>query len=152
MRPFEYIRAADPAQAVAMVAVDPAADYLAGGTTQVDLMLKDGIVSPERLVDITRLPLRWITANATAIRVGATTTMEELAADPTVSERLSFVRDALLDEYRAGDASAATADVRFRPAQLSDDEIRERMSGNICRCGAYSNIVEAITEVVRSPA
>jgi xanthine dehydrogenase YagS FAD-binding subunit len=48
MRPFEYIRAADPAQAVATVAVDPAADYLAGGTTQLDLMLKDGIVSPER--------------------------------------------------------------------------------------------------------
>jgi hypothetical protein len=97
MRPFEYIRATDPAQAVATVAVDPAADYLAGGTTQVDLMLKDGIVSPERLVDVTRLPLKWITADATAIRVGATTTMEELAADPTVSERLPFVRDALLD-------------------------------------------------------
>jgi CO/xanthine dehydrogenase FAD-binding subunit len=96
MRPFEYIRATDPAQAVATVAADPAADYLAGGTTQVDLMLKDGILSPGRLVDITRLPLKWITANATAIRVGATTTMEELAADPTVSERLPFVRDALL--------------------------------------------------------
>jgi xanthine dehydrogenase YagS FAD-binding subunit len=97
MRPFEYIRATDPAQAVAMVAVDPAAGYLAGGTTQLDLMLKDGIVSPERLVDIARLPLKWITADAAAIRVGATTTMEELAADPTVAERLPFVRDALLD-------------------------------------------------------
>jgi len=97
MLPFEYIRATDPAQAVATVAVDPAADYLAGGTTQVDLMLKDGIISPQRLVDITRLPLKWITADTTAIRVGTTTTMEELAADPTVSERLPFVRDALLD-------------------------------------------------------
>ena len=97
MHPFEYIRATDPAQAVATVVADPAADYLAGGTTQLDLMLKDGIVSPERLVDVTRLPLKWITANATVIRVGATTTMEELAADPTVSERLPFVRDALLD-------------------------------------------------------
>ena len=54
---------------------------------------------------------------------------------------------ALIDEFRAGDASAATADVRYRPPQLSDDEIRERMSGNICRCGAYSNIVGAMTEV-----
>jgi CO/xanthine dehydrogenase FAD-binding subunit len=97
MRPFEYIRATDPARAVATVAADPAADYLAGGTTQLDLMLKDGILSPGRLVDITRLPLKWITADATAIRVGATTTMEELAADPAVSERLPFVRDALLD-------------------------------------------------------
>ncbi|MGR3911434.1 (2Fe-2S)-binding protein [Burkholderia sp. SR8] len=51
---------------------------------------------------------------------------------------------ALLDEFSAGAASAATADVRQRPAQLSDDEIRERMSGNLCRCGAYSNIVAAV--------
>ncbi|MEA3098265.1 2Fe-2S iron-sulfur cluster-binding protein [Caballeronia mineralivorans] len=54
---------------------------------------------------------------------------------------------ALIDEFRAGDASAATADVRFRPPQLSDDEIRERMSGNICRCGAYPNIVAAVKTV-----
>jgi CO/xanthine dehydrogenase FAD-binding subunit len=96
MRPFEYIQATEPAQAVALVSADPAADYLAGGTTQVDLMLKDGILSPARLVDVTRLPLRWITADAAAIRVGATTTMEELAADRTVSARLPFVREALL--------------------------------------------------------
>jgi xanthine dehydrogenase YagS FAD-binding subunit len=97
MRPFEYIQATGPAQAVATVAADPAADYLAGGTTELDLMLKDGIISPQRLVDITRLPLKWITADSDAIRVGATTTMEELAADPTVSQRLPFVREALLD-------------------------------------------------------
>jgi xanthine dehydrogenase YagT iron-sulfur-binding subunit len=54
---------------------------------------------------------------------------------------------ALLDEFRAGDASAVTADVRFRPPQLSDDEIRERMSGNICRCGAYPNIVSAVKAI-----
>ncbi|KVA11245.1 2Fe-2S iron-sulfur cluster binding domain-containing protein [Burkholderia sp. AU19243] len=51
---------------------------------------------------------------------------------------------ALLDEFSSGAASAVTADVRQRPAQLSDDEIRERMSGNLCRCGAYSNIVAAV--------
>jgi xanthine dehydrogenase YagT iron-sulfur-binding subunit len=54
---------------------------------------------------------------------------------------------ALIDEFRAGDASAVTADVRLRPPQLSDDEIRERMSGNICRCGAYPNIVAAVKTV-----
>ncbi|MDR5882403.1 2Fe-2S iron-sulfur cluster-binding protein [Caballeronia sp. LZ032] len=59
---------------------------------------------------------------------------------------------ALIAEYRAGDASAVTADVRFRPAQLSDDEIRERMSGNICRCGAYPNIVAAVKSVASSNA
>ncbi|MFL9962923.1 2Fe-2S iron-sulfur cluster-binding protein [Paraburkholderia sediminicola] len=54
---------------------------------------------------------------------------------------------ALLNEFRYGAASTVTADVRARPAQLSDDEIRERMSGNICRCGAYANIVAAVRAV-----
>jgi xanthine dehydrogenase YagT iron-sulfur-binding subunit len=36
--------------------------------------------------------------------------------------------------------------------QMTEAELRERMSGNICRCGAYSNIVEAIVEVARRPA
>jgi xanthine dehydrogenase YagT iron-sulfur-binding subunit len=54
---------------------------------------------------------------------------------------------ALLAELRAGGASAVTADVRSEPASLSDAEIRERMSGNLCRCGAYPNIVQAIRAV-----
>jgi xanthine dehydrogenase YagT iron-sulfur-binding subunit len=53
---------------------------------------------------------------------------------------------AVLDEIKAGIPSHATADLTAAPA-LTEAEIRERMSGNICRCGAYSNIVEAITEV-----
>jgi xanthine dehydrogenase YagS FAD-binding subunit len=96
MRPFEYVRPANPAQAMATVTADPAAAYLAGGTTQLDLILKDGIFSPERLVDITRLPLKGITASDTGIRVGATTTMEELAAHPALAGRLPVVREALL--------------------------------------------------------
>ncbi|APA87504.1 2Fe-2S iron-sulfur cluster binding domain-containing protein [Paraburkholderia sprentiae WSM5005] len=51
---------------------------------------------------------------------------------------------ALLSEFRNGTASIVSADVRARPAALTDDEIRERMSGNICRCGAYANIVAAV--------
>ncbi|WP_133647024.1 2Fe-2S iron-sulfur cluster-binding protein [Paraburkholderia flava] len=54
---------------------------------------------------------------------------------------------ALLHEFDAGAASTVTADVRRRPPQLSDDEIRERMSGNLCRCGAYPNIVAAVRTV-----
>ena len=53
---------------------------------------------------------------------------------------------AVLDEIKAGIPSHVTADLTA-PVQLSEAEIRERMSGNICRCGAYSNIVEAMTEV-----
>ena len=52
----------------------------------------------------------------------------------------------VLDEIRRGIPSHVSADLAARPL-LSADELRERMSGNICRCGAYSNIVEAVTEV-----
>ena len=53
---------------------------------------------------------------------------------------------ALLNEIKQGIPSHVSADLNVRPL-LSADEIRERMSGNLCRCGAYSNIVDAITEV-----
>jgi len=51
---------------------------------------------------------------------------------------------ALLGEARAGEPSAVTDLRATKPSLLSDEEIRERMSGNICRCGAYTNIVAAI--------
>jgi xanthine dehydrogenase YagT iron-sulfur-binding subunit len=53
---------------------------------------------------------------------------------------------AVLDEIKRGIPSHATADLASAPL-LSAQELRERMSGNICRCGAYANILEAITEV-----
>jgi xanthine dehydrogenase YagT iron-sulfur-binding subunit len=56
---------------------------------------------------------------------------------------------AMLGEITAGIPSHVTADLSARP-ELTGMEIRERMSGNICRCAAYSNIVEAITEVAGS--
>jgi xanthine dehydrogenase YagT iron-sulfur-binding subunit len=58
---------------------------------------------------------------------------------------------AVLDEISAGIPSHVSNDLTARP-RLSGVEIRERMSGNICRCGAYSNIVDAITEVAGRPA
>jgi xanthine dehydrogenase YagT iron-sulfur-binding subunit len=58
---------------------------------------------------------------------------------------------AALDEVRAGVPSAVTRDLPSNAAiQLSDDEIRERMAGNICRCGAYPNIVAAVRYVSQS--
>jgi CO/xanthine dehydrogenase FAD-binding subunit len=96
MRPFEYVRADDPAAAVALVSADPRAEYLAGGTNELDLCLKDGVIEPRRLVDITRLPLHAISRAEDTLRVGALVTMNELAEDPTVGERVPFVRDALL--------------------------------------------------------
>jgi xanthine dehydrogenase YagT iron-sulfur-binding subunit len=56
----------------------------------------------------------------------------------------------MLDEARRGMPSAVTLDlVHAGPAQLDESEIRERMSGNICRCGAYPNIVSAVRAVHR---
>ena len=52
----------------------------------------------------------------------------------------------VMDEVKRGVPSHVTASLTEHPL-LSVAELRERMSGNICRCGAYSNIVEAITEV-----
>jgi xanthine dehydrogenase YagT iron-sulfur-binding subunit len=52
---------------------------------------------------------------------------------------------ALLREAERGDASFVTENLRdAHPVELTPDEIRERMSGNICRCGAYPGIVEAV--------
>jgi len=54
---------------------------------------------------------------------------------------------ALLDEARANMPSVVTPDLHAgKPLELTDEEIRERMSGNLCRCGAYVNIVAAVRE------
>ncbi len=57
---------------------------------------------------------------------------------------------AMMEEAKAGWPSAATADLRrpFTPADLSREEIRERMSGNLCRCACYPNIVDAVAATV----
>ena len=56
-----------------------------------------------------------------------------------------------LDEIKRGVPSHASASLTTIPV-VTADELRERMSGNICRCGAYSNIIEAITEVAEGKA
>jgi xanthine dehydrogenase YagT iron-sulfur-binding subunit len=53
---------------------------------------------------------------------------------------------AVLDEIKTGIPSHVSADL-MAPPEFTEIELRERMSGNICRCAAYSNIIEAITEV-----
>jgi xanthine dehydrogenase YagS FAD-binding subunit len=83
MPAFEYLRPDEVAGAVAMVSADPGASYLAGGTSQLDLLLKDGVVESTRLVDIGRLPLGGDT-----LHVGALTT----AASPAVATRFTWER------------------------------------------------------------
>ncbi|CAN7657144.1 aldehyde dehydrogenase iron-sulfur subunit PaoA [Massilia sp. LjRoot122] len=58
---------------------------------------------------------------------------------------------AVLSEIKSGIPSHASADLTARPL-LSSAELRERMSGNICRCGAYLNIIAAMTEVAGGKA
>jgi xanthine dehydrogenase YagT iron-sulfur-binding subunit len=55
----------------------------------------------------------------------------------------------MLAEHRAGAPSAVTPHLAAGPAELSDAEIKERMSGNLCRCGAYDGITSAIAQVAR---
>jgi xanthine dehydrogenase YagT iron-sulfur-binding subunit len=55
----------------------------------------------------------------------------------------------MLQEAEAGWPSVVTEDLTAETVGIDDAEIRERMSGNLCRCGAYANIVPAIAKVAR---
>lgn len=55
---------------------------------------------------------------------------------------------AMVSEFRRGDPSYVTADLAEGPKVVTRQEIRERMSGNLCRCGAHNGIVEAIEEML----
>jgi xanthine dehydrogenase YagT iron-sulfur-binding subunit len=55
----------------------------------------------------------------------------------------------MLREVEAGWPSAVSSDLTADRITLTDEEIRERMSGNLCRCAAYANIVPAIQDVVQ---
>lgn len=57
---------------------------------------------------------------------------------------------AMVNEVERGVPSYVSADLNAESFELDDDELRERMSGNLCRCGAYNGIVDAIRETFRS--
>ena len=59
---------------------------------------------------------------------------------------------AMADEIARGIPSHVTRDLTARTIALDHDELRERMSGNLCRCGAYNGIVDAIAETFGEPA
>lgn len=96
MRPVSYSRATDVASAVATVGSDPGSAFLAGGTTQVDLMRRD-VARPRRLVDITALPLTGIeNLPGGGLRIGALTCMADAAEAPRVVERFPVLAESLL--------------------------------------------------------
>ncbi|WP_369250896.1 xanthine dehydrogenase family protein subunit M [Streptomyces sp. R41] len=95
MRPITYVRATDTATAVAAVSADPTSDFLAGGTTEIDL-LRQNVLHPRRLVDINDLPLTRVEATPEGgLRIGSLARMSEVAAAPTVRERFPVICQAL---------------------------------------------------------
>ncbi|MFY1688610.1 FAD binding domain-containing protein [Plantactinospora sp. WMMB782] len=96
MRSFRYERSTDPGRAVALVAAEPDAVYLGGGTNLVDLM-KLGVARPRLLVDVTRLPLDSVEPTPDGgLRIGATVRNSDLAAHPTVRRDFPVLSRALL--------------------------------------------------------
>jgi xanthine dehydrogenase YagS FAD-binding subunit len=95
VQPISYSRAADTATAVAAVSADPTSDFLAGGTTEIDL-LRQNVLHPRRLVDINHLPLAGVEPTPEGgLRIGALARMSEVAASPLVRERFPLICQAL---------------------------------------------------------
>lgn len=96
MIPFDYRRAEDAAGAVATVTASPGAKFLGGGTNLVDHM-KLGIVNPDLLVDISRLPLDKVEETGDGgVRIGTNVRNSDLAAHPLIRERFPVLSEALL--------------------------------------------------------
>jgi len=93
---FQYARATDVADAVRLIAADPAAKFIAGGTNLIDLM-KDDIERPSRLIDITRLPLKDVKpAPGGGLIIGALVPNSDLAYHPAIEERYPLLASAIL--------------------------------------------------------
>jgi xanthine dehydrogenase YagS FAD-binding subunit len=93
---FQYARASDVADAVRMVATDPAAKFVAGGTNLIDLM-KEHVERPSRLIDISRLPLKTVEETSSGgLRIGALVPNSDLAWHPLVKQRYPLLSSAIL--------------------------------------------------------
>ena len=94
MHAFEYARAADTAGAIAALAGDTGAAFIAGGTELVN-WLKEGIARPCRVIDINRLPLGQIEATPTSLRIGALARLGDVAAHRAVRSGFPALAEAL---------------------------------------------------------
>ncbi|HWV67581.1 xanthine dehydrogenase family protein subunit M [Chitinophaga sp.] len=95
MNQFSYVRPASMKAAVDAVAKDKSARFIAGGTNLLDLM-KNGVMIPEKLVDINRLPLKDIRLNGNTLHIGALALNSELAAHELVTTHHPLLSQALL--------------------------------------------------------
>jgi xanthine dehydrogenase YagS FAD-binding subunit len=93
---FQYARANDVADAVRMLAADPTAKFIAGGTNLIDLM-KEDVERPSRLIDISRLPLKTVEQTAAGgLRIGALVPNSDLAYHPLIEKNYPLLSSAIL--------------------------------------------------------
>jgi xanthine dehydrogenase YagS FAD-binding subunit len=96
MNNFEFSRATDVADAVRQIAADPDARFIAGGTNLIDL-IKEGVMTPSRLIDITRLQLNRIEDSEDGgLRIGALVPNSDLAYHPQIETRYPLLASAIL--------------------------------------------------------
>jgi xanthine dehydrogenase YagS FAD-binding subunit len=96
MQPVRYARAAEASAAIATVAAERGAKFLAGGTTLLDLM-KTEIETPSLVVDVNRLPLAAVEGVGDGVRIGALARMSAVAQDPLIRERYPVIAEALVN-------------------------------------------------------
>jgi xanthine dehydrogenase YagS FAD-binding subunit len=93
---FQYARANTVADAVRMIAADPTAKFIAGGTNLIDLM-KEDVERPSRLIDISRLPLKTVEKTAAGgLRIGALVPNSDLAYHPLIEKTYPLLSSAIL--------------------------------------------------------
>jgi xanthine dehydrogenase YagS FAD-binding subunit len=93
---FQYARARDVADAVRLIAAEPTAKFIAGGTNLIDLM-KEDVERPSRLIDISRLPLDTVAQTPDGgLRIGALVPNSDLADHPLVAARYPLLASAIL--------------------------------------------------------
>jgi xanthine dehydrogenase YagS FAD-binding subunit len=97
MNPITYSRASDPSAAAQELSANPAAKLLGGGTNLLDLM-KMGVETPNRLVDVSRLPLASVEElpDGRGVRIGALVRNSDLAEHPLIRDRYPVLSQALL--------------------------------------------------------
>jgi len=93
---FQYARASDAADALRLIARDPRAKFIAGGTNLIDLMKMD-VERPSTVIDITRLPLKHVEGTpGGGLRIGALVRNTDLAYHPLVEERYPVLASAVM--------------------------------------------------------
>jgi xanthine dehydrogenase YagS FAD-binding subunit len=91
---FQYVRTAVVKTALSLIAKDPKASFIAGGTNLVDLM-KRGVTAPEKLIDINHLPLKQIELKNNVLHIGAMVSNSALAENAIVKEKFPLLMLAL---------------------------------------------------------